>query len=152
MYDFSQRDLIIRLVVSLGLGLLLGLEREYRLKPAGLRTHALVAEGSALFMMASLLIGQTLLADGITAYDPSRIASTVVQGVGFLIAGVIIAKGAQVHGLTSAADLWVTSAIGLLAGAGFIWLAVAGTIATLVVMLPLHWIETKMEIRKRFED
>ncbi len=141
MDTLSNMESLERLVVALLLGALLGIERELRDKPAGLRTYALVCEGSALFMMGSLLLGETVRAAGGTAYDPSRIGSTIVQGIGFLAGGVILARGTHVRHLTTAAGIWVTAAIGLLVGAGFFFLAIAATVETIIVLVPLRWVE-----------
>jgi putative Mg2+ transporter-C (MgtC) family protein len=144
MTEISNLELLERLGLSILAGLLLGFEREWRRKPAGLRTHALVAEGAALFMMGSLLLGEELRRAGSTGYDPSRIGSTIVQGVGFLAGGVILARGSKISGLTTAVDIWVTAAIGMLIGSGFYFLAVSATITTIVVLGPLKFLETRM--------
>jgi putative Mg2+ transporter-C (MgtC) family protein len=147
MDTLSHLETLERLSLSLLAGSMLGFEREWRLKPAGLRTHALVCEGSALFMMGSLLLGEQVRKSGGTAYDPSRIASTVVQGIGFLAGGVILARGGQVRGATTAADIWVTAAIGVLIGCGFYFLGISATIATIVVLGPLKWLESRLPPR-----
>lgn len=134
MIDLSNTDAAIRIVVALLLGGLIGLEREWRNKPAGLRTYALVCEGSALFMIGSILLYDEVRATGGTTADPSRIGSTIVQGIGFLAAGVIFTAGSKVHGLTTAAGIWVTAALGLLVGAGFYAVASVGGITTLVIL------------------
>jgi putative Mg2+ transporter-C (MgtC) family protein len=144
----SHFETLERLGLSLLAGLILGFEREWRAKPAGLRTHALVCEGSALFMMGSLLLGEQIRKSGGTGYDPSRVASTVVQGIGFLAGGVILAHGGRVRGLTSAADIWVTAAIGVLIGSGFYFLSISATIATIVVLGPFRWLESRMTSRQ----
>jgi putative Mg2+ transporter-C (MgtC) family protein len=131
--DLSQWQAVERIVVALAAGAAIGFEREWSGKAAGIRTHALVAEGSALFMIASLLLGDEMWAAG-RVYDPSRLASTIVQGIGFIAAGVIIRQHAQVRGLTTAAGLWVAAAIGLLVGAGFYVVAFAAVGATLIAL------------------
>jgi putative Mg2+ transporter-C (MgtC) family protein len=136
-----------RLGVALLIGAILGLEREQADKPAGLRTYMLVCEGSALFMLCSLLLGQQVVAAGGT-YDPSRIASTVVQGIGFIAGGVILTAGRRVRGLTTAASLWVAAALGLLAGAGFYLLAAAATAATLAALVLLRWVGRRIGLRE----
>lgn len=133
MGDLSQWQAVERIVVALAAGAAIGFEREWSGKAAGIRTHALVAEGSALFMIASLLLGDEMWAAG-RIYDPSRLASTVVQGIGFIAAGVIIRQHAQIRGLTTAAGLWVAAAIGLLVGAGFYVVAFAAVGATLIAL------------------
>jgi putative Mg2+ transporter-C (MgtC) family protein len=136
-------DIFVRILVSLLAGTFIGIEREWHDKPAGIRTYALVCEGSALFMITSLLLGQQVMNNN-PNYDPSRIASTVVQGIGFLAGGVIFTHGARVRGMTSAAAIWVTAAIGLLIGAGFILVAIMGIVASIFVLTPMKWIEGLM--------
>ncbi|HKG26292.1 MAG TPA: MgtC/SapB family protein [Thermomicrobiales bacterium] len=144
MDDLSNVELLQRLGLAILAGLLLGLEREWRRKAAGLRTHALVAEGAALFMMGSLLLGEQMRAAGSTGYDPSRIGSTIVQGVGFIAGGVILARHGRISGLTTAVDIWVTAAIGMLIGSGFYFLAISATIVTVVVLGPLRIVESRV--------
>ncbi len=126
-----------QIVGAVVVGAAIGLEREYRGRPAGLRTHTLVALASALLMIASmrqaewsflLMPGQTIVA------DPTRMAHGILTGIGFLCAGVIFREGFSVHGLTTAASLWLAAALGVLWGAGLIALAVSGTVATLLVL------------------
>jgi putative Mg2+ transporter-C (MgtC) family protein len=147
MNELSNIESLERLLLALAAGLLLGLERELRAKPAGLRTYALVCEGSALFMMCAILLSNVAKNAGIQNTDPSRIASTVVQGIGFLVAGVILTRGSKVIGLTTAAELWVAAAIGLLFGGGFYFLGIAATITTIIVLGPLHLFEKVLESR-----
>ena len=144
MEQITQAVATERIILSLVAGAIIGLEREWRNKPAGLRTYALVCEGSALFMIVSIMLGEQMLALG-QAYDPSRIASTVVQGIGFLAGGVIFTRQAMVRGLTTAAGIWVTAAVGLLIGAGFYFVAFAGIAASIFVLLPLGWVEQRLQ-------
>lgn len=139
----SEWDAAIRLVIAVLLGGLIGFERERADKPAGLRTYALVCEGAALFMICSLLLGDLVATTTGDLYDPSRIASTVVQGIGFLAAGVIFASKRQVRGLTTGAGIWVTAAIGLAVGAGFFIVAGAATLLALLTLHTVKWVENK---------
>jgi putative Mg2+ transporter-C (MgtC) family protein len=139
----STLEAIERLGAALLAGGLLGYERERADKPAGLRTYMLVSEGAALFMICSIMLGEQRVAGG-AAYDPSRIASTVVQGIGFIAGGVILTSERRVRGLTTAAGLWVTAAIGLLAGAGFYTVAAVATAATLIALVSLRALEDRM--------
>ncbi len=143
MDPLSNLEAIERLGIALLVGGLLGLERERADKPAGLRTYMLVAEGAALFMICSLMLGDQQVAAG-AAYDPSRIASTVVQGIGFLAGGVIITSRRRVRGLTTAAGIWVTAAIGLLAGAGFFAIAAIATATTLVALIAVRAVAVRL--------
>lgn len=128
--------LIIRLLVATILGALIGLEREYHAKEAGVRTHLLVALGSCLFMILSIYGFDAFLDHDNVSYDPSRIASQVVTGIGFIGAGTIILHKQAVRGLTTAAGVWVTAAIGLACGNGMFVLAVVTT-ATVLCSLGL---------------
>lgn len=127
--EATYLELTFRLSLALILGGAIGIEREYRAKEAGFRTHFLVALGSALFCVVSQF------GFGIDLKDSSRVAAQVVSGIGFLGAGTIIFQKNVVRGLTTAAGLWVTAAIGLACGTG---MYVAATIATLMVLLGLE--------------
>ena len=136
-------ELILRIVVAGLLGGLIGLEREYRAKEAGCRTHFLVALGSAIFMVLS----QYGFMDLLTKFhelnirlDPSRIASQVVTGIGFIGAGTIIFQKHVVRGLTTAAGLWVTSAIGMTCGSGMYLMAAAGTVLVLMALEAMNYL------------
>ena len=132
-------EFIIRIFVAAVLGGLIGLEREYRAKEAGFRTHFLVALGSSLFMILSQYGFDTPLTIlQKTSFDPSRIASQVVTGIGFIGAGIIIFQKNVIRGLTTDAGLWVTSAIGLTCGAGLYILASATTILVLLCLEVLN--------------
>ncbi len=135
----SETEAIIRMGVAIAAGGAIGFERERLAKPAGIRTYALVCLGATLFMVGSIMLGDEVRRDGGLEYDPSRIGSTIVQGIGFLAAGVIFTAGNRVQGLTTAAGIWVTAAIGLLIGAGFYVVAVAGTVLVIVTLVVLGW-------------
>lgn len=135
---------VIRLILSVFLGGIIGLEREKKGRSAGLRTHILVCTGSCLIMLTSLYIFD--LYQGKANVDPARIAAGVVTGIGFLGAGTIITSRGGVRGLTTAASIWVSSAIGLATGSGFISAAIATTIITFTTLAFLKHIENKLEI------
>ena len=128
-------DFALRLFVAGAMGVLIGLEREYRAKEAGYRTHFLVALGSALMMIASQYGFMEVLKTDLIRLDPSRIAAQVVSGIGFIGAGTIILQKQIVRGLTTAAGIWATSGIGLAVGAG---MYAVGISATLLVLLGLE--------------
>ena len=132
---------MIRVVAALVCGGLIGLDREVRSHSAGLRTHALAAEGAALFTLAGILIGTEAHNAGFSSADPTRVASTVVQGIGFLAGGVIFGTAAKVNGLTTAAGLWTTASIGMLCGAGFYALAFFATAAAVIVLSAVKFFE-----------
>ena len=128
-------DFALRLFVAGAMGVLIGLEREYRAKEAGYRTHFLVALGSALMMIVSQYGFMEVLKTDLIRLDPSRIAAQVVSGIGFIGAGTIILQTQMVRGLTTAAGIWATSGIGLAVGAG---MYAVGISATLLVLLGLE--------------
>jgi putative Mg2+ transporter-C (MgtC) family protein len=130
-----QLDFAARLVVAAALGALVGAEREYHGHPAGIRTHMLVALGSGMFTVLSVHgFGQ---GTG-TGIDPTRIAAQIVSGIGFLGAGAILKDGVVIRGLTTAASLWATAAVGLAAGAGEYVIALVGGTIILVSLWPIN--------------
>ncbi|AIX51218.1 MULTISPECIES: MgtC/SapB family protein [Pantoea] len=137
-------DMLLRIALAGVLGGLIGLERQMRAKEAGLRTHILVGIGSALFMLVSKYGFADMLSSDHVGLDPSRIAAQVVSGMGFLGAGTIIIQKQIVKGLTTAAGLWVTAAIGLVIGSGMYEIGIYGTLLALVVLEVFrrlsHWL------------
>jgi len=133
-------ELMLRLLLAAGLGAAIGLEREYHRKPAGLRTNILIGLGAALFTIVSIQMG----GPGAT---PDRITAQVVTGVGFLGGGAILRSGHTVHGMTTAATIWVNAAIGIAAGTGQFAMASEATAITLVVLALLGPVERYFERR-----
>ncbi len=129
----NDLEMILRLILAITFGGLIGLEREIHGKVAGFRTHALVSVGSALIMIVSADVYEVYR--GVAQVDPSRIAAQVVSGIGFLGAGAIIRFPDRITGLTTAASLWVVAGIGLACGAGFLKLALVNTVLVLVVLI-----------------
>lgn len=128
-------DLALRIVAAIVLGAAIGLERQWRLRTAGIRTNALVSAGAALFV----IVGAVGHGDN-TSVDPTRVAAQVVSGIGFLGAGVILRDGFNIRGLTTAATLWCAAAVGSLAGAGMeelAFLGAAAIVATNTLLRPL---------------
>ena len=138
-------DMVWRLLLAAGLGAAIGLEREYRQKPAGLRTNILIAVGSALFTILSLEVTKNV-------GDPSRVAGQIVTGIGFLGGGAIMRNRNTVHGMTTAATIWVNAAIGVGAGMGQYSLATFTAALTLVVLVLLPPVEIYFERRAGWED
>ncbi len=132
---------LVRSAFSILCGGMIGLERERRGKPAGFRTNTLICLGSCLYMLVSEFIYQRI---GATPTDPTRIASQVVTGIGFLGAGTIIQSRGTITGLTSAATIWVVAAIGLFIGAGFPWMGLLCSILVLLSLGALRRIEPKL--------
>ena len=136
--DQQTITMIGNLSLAAVLGMAIGFEREHRRKPAGLRTYTLVALGAALF---TILSSASVLG---TAFDPARIAANIVVGIGFIGGGLIFMKGEHMEGLTTAAGLWATAAIGMAAGFGLYAIAVYATILTLLVLWALRSLENKI--------
>jgi len=135
----SDNQIIWRLVLSVVLSGLIGLERQLHRRQAGLRTHILVSLGSCLIMLTSLYVFD-IYKDKVPL-DPARIAAGVITGIGFLGAGTIIRERAEVRGLTTAASLWVVAGIGLAVGVGFNRAAIYTTILAMVVLFFLRYVE-----------
>ena len=128
-------------------GGLIGFEREWRGRAAGFRTHILVCLASALLMEAAVSQGAwrfAPLAGTEIVSDPTRMAHGVLTGIGFLCAGVIFRAGFSIHGLTTAASLWITSALGLLFGAGLFLLGATGTVLTCAILVVLRLVDMKL--------
>jgi putative Mg2+ transporter-C (MgtC) family protein len=127
------------LALAFGLSSLIGLEREWRQKSAGLSTHTLVGLGAALFLVVSKY-GFSDVGPNVKL-DPSRVAAQIVSGIGFIGGGLIFVRGRSVRGLTTAATVWVTAAVGMAAGAGLAIVAVVVTAGHFVVMFGYRWVE-----------
>lgn len=147
----TYSDFALRLLAALFAGLLIGMEREWQKKPAGIRTNTLVSTGAALFVLLSFQIAD--IQGGIT--DVSRIIGQVVTGIGFLGAGIIFKQGSDVYGLTTAATIWCSSAVGCLAGAGLFVESGIGVVAVVSVNLLLipmdRWLSNKAAEKEKEE-
>jgi len=126
---------IVELFVAFGLTSLIGLEREIQGKSAGLRTQTIVGTAAALILLISKYGFSDVLQDGLVVVDPSRVAAQIVSGIGFLGAGIIIFRRGSVHGLTTAAAVWESAAIGMAAGAGLLLLAVTVTVMHFLIIV-----------------
>jgi putative Mg2+ transporter-C (MgtC) family protein len=135
-------EMLWRFGIASAFGLLLGLDREIRGISAGVRTHMLVALSSAMTMLIALELFEELSARGQTDLDPTRAIQGLAQAIGFLCAGVIFVARGSVYGLTTAASLWMTSSLGMAAGAGMYQIAVAGLIFA-VLILSVMWLVTR---------
>lgn len=133
-------DFVLRLLVAGILGAVIGLDREYRAKEAGYRTHFLVSLGSALIMIVSQYGFQEIIKEDSVTLDPSRVAAQVVSGIGFIGAGTIIFQKQIVRGLTTAAGIWATAGIGLAVGAGMYVIGIAAMVLTLVGLEVLSYL------------
>ena len=152
MCGFLDWEIILQLVLAMVLGGLVGLEREFHRKEAGLRTFILVCLGATLFTVISLQFSESFLEKTGIAYDPTRIIGQIVLGIGFLCAGLIIFRGARIEGLTTAAALWITAAIGATVGVRFYFLAIFVTFLTIFVLAGFRLIEEKLLRTKGLKD
>ena len=132
---------LVAMMVSLILGTAVGWERQVGRKPAGLRTHTLVCLGSTLFVLLTVHAARSYGGGNV---DPTRIIHGVVTGVGFLGAGSIMRQEGFVHGLTTAASIWIVAAIGVAVGVGAWNLAISGTVLALIVLEGYRWIERRL--------
>src|ERR1035437_10384304 len=137
---FAQNsDVILKLILAMVLGMLIGAERLFVHKEAGMKTHALVSMGAALF----IIVSETLAVKyaGVGAFNPALIASNIIVGIGFLGAGSIILNGSRLVGLTTAGELWVTAGIGMAAGFGLSSLATIATVLVLMILIFMNILE-----------
>src|SRR3954470_2575494 len=143
-------DVVIigRVSGALIIGALIGFERTFHGRPAGFRTHSLVCIASAILMIVTVYQNQwmTFVEHDAIRTDPTRMAQGIMTGIGFLGAGVIVKEGASVRGLTTAASIWTTAAIGILAGVGFYFPVVIVTALTLGTLSMFRWIEARMPV------
>lgn len=136
---FDNLEFFVRLLLSAALGALVGLERSKRQKEAGVRTHCIIACTSALFMILSKYAFMDLVdISGIRGADPARIAAQVVSGISFLGAGVIFKNGNSIRGLTTAAGMWGTAAVGMAIGAGMYWVGFIEAAILVAIQIILH--------------
>ena len=139
-------EISFRLVAALTAGGIIGLERSFRGRAAGFRTHALVCIASSLLMLVTVYEHQWFVAQSGSrvVVDPTRMAQGIMTGIGFLGAGVIVKEGLTVRGLTTAASIWITAAVGILTGIGFYFAAGLGVVLTLGTLSVFRWIEGMM--------
>lgn len=149
--EFFNIDFLIRIGAALGLGFLLGLERELTNKYAGLRTHILVCLGACAFTIISIYgfpsyaTGDNVLVDQATGIrDTGRVAAQVVSGIGFIGAGAVLRNGPMIIGLTTAATLWISAAIGMICGVGMYDVAIVTTLASVAVLTLIRVFERKI--------
>ncbi|KAB2957392.1 MAG: MgtC/SapB family protein [Rhizobiaceae bacterium] len=139
--------LAARLVLAAACGAAIGFEREWRNRPAGLRTHILVCLAAAVFAVLALeMVNQPMLDEEGVHLDPIRIVEAVTSGVAFLAAGVVIVARGEIHGLTTGAGLWLSGAIGVAAGLGLWQIALFATLLALLVLGLLHALTRRMEL------
>ena len=136
-------DVFLRMLCSMVVGTVIGTEREYSNRPAGMRTHILVALGACAVMLTSQMIFTQYSAYGATP-DPARLAAQVVTGVGFLGAGTIMKEGPSIKGLTTAASVWAVACLGVAAGGGYYAIALIGTVCILVTLVIFEWLQRKL--------
>lgn len=141
--------ILTNLLVATMAGGLIGLERSYHGRPAGFRTHTLVCLASSLLMLVTMYQAKWFsgASPDIVRIDPTRMAQGVMTGIGFLGAGVIVREGLTVRGLTTAASIWITAAIGILAGAGFYGAVFMGSVITIGILTVFRKVESRMPLQ-----
>ncbi|MCK5590961.1 MAG: MgtC/SapB family protein [Candidatus Pacebacteria bacterium] len=139
----TNTDVVIRLILAMLLGCLVGSERLFAGKTASMRTYSLVSLGSTVYVVVSLLVTNQYIQ--ITSFDPLRMASQVVVGVGFLGAGLIVFKDSKLNGLTTAAGLWLSAAVGVAVGYGLFELAIMASFLTLFIFVVLGFLKKKLQ-------
>ncbi|APU95194.1 magnesium transporter MgtC [Sphingobacterium sp. B29] len=142
LQPFESRDVLL-IMLSVLIGLLIGIEREYRNKSAGLRTFILVSFGSCLFTILSLKIGLA---------NPDRLAANIITGIGFLGAGVIFKEDNKVSGITTATTIWAAASLGMCVGAGYIFLAFIGVGLVLMILALLTYLQTYIDNYHKIKD
>jgi len=150
LLGLGNAEMLLRVAVAVVLGGAIGVEREISAQPAGFRTHVLLCLGAALFGLISIHAFEPFSvprADTNVQIDVTRVASQVVVGVGFLGGGAILKERGSIRGLTTAASMWVTAAVGLAVGVGYYWAAVTVTIAVLLSLVVLRWARRWLRLR-----
>jgi len=137
-------EMLLRLLAAVGAGACIGYERSFHGRPAGLRTHVLVCLASAVLMLVTVYEAHWVRESGEERLDPTRMAQGIMTGIGFLGAGVIVKEGLNVRGLTTAASIWITAAIGVLAGVGLYVPMGFAVVLTLVVLALFRWVEMRV--------
>lgn len=139
-------NICLRLACAMLVGLVIGTEREYTNRPAGMRTHVLVSLGACVVAITGMVLHSNYAA------DPGRLAAQVITGVGFLGAGTILREGFHVKGLTTAASLWTVACLGITAGYGYYAIALAGTLFAFVTLTILEFLQDRLPGKKAIED
>ena len=139
----SWVDVALRMLLAMLIGAVIGTEREYTHRPAGMRTHMLVALGACAVMTTSQLIFWQYRPYGATP-DPARLSAQVITGLGFLGAGTIMREGPSVKGLTTAASIWATGCLGVAVGGGYYMVAVVGGVCIMVTLIVFEWLQKKI--------
>ena len=137
-------EMLLRMLAAVGVGAVIGYERSFHGRPAGLRTHVLVCLASAVLMLVTVYEDHWVRVAGEARLDPTRMAQGIMTGIGFLGAGVIVKEGLNVRGLTTAASIWITAAIGVLAGVGLYLPMLFAAVLTVLVLGVFRWIEMRV--------
>ena len=141
-------EIVLRLLCAMFVGAVIGTERELTHRPAGMRTHMLVALGSCVVMITSQMIFHQYRIFGATP-DPARLSAQVITGVGFLGAGTILKEGPSIKGLTTAASVWAVACLGIAVGGGYYALGILGTVGMIVILVLFEWLQEKL-MRERY--
>lgn len=148
----QEIEIILKLFAALFLGMSLGIERALAGKTAGMRTYGLVTMGSALFVIIGVLASGGFENTKVFTDSSARVTAAIIQGIGFIGAGLIIFKGSKVSGVTTAAGIWIAAGVGAAIGYGFYILAVATAIFTILAFTTLWYIENKLKSMVHFSE
>ncbi|EJL74266.1 MgtC/SapB family protein [Chryseobacterium populi] len=143
LQDHSIQNELLLIFISVLLGILIGAEREYRNKSAGLRTFILVCFGSCLFTILSIKIG---------VENPDRLAANIITGIGFLGAGVIFKGDNKIDGITTATTIWATASIGMAVGSGYVYLSLLGTVLVLLILSSLNYLQNFIDNNHKIRE
>lgn len=141
--EVGPAEILLRLLCAMFIGAVIGTERELTHRPAGMRTHMLVALGACVVMITSQMIFHQYCAFGATP-DPARLSAQVITGVGFLGAGTIMREGPSIKGLTTAASIWAVACLGIAVGGGYYVLGIVGTVGTITILVLFEWLQEKL--------
>lgn len=142
-------EILLRLVAAIVLGSVLGIEREWRERPAGLRTHILVSAASATFALIAIeIINQPIFTGDSLRVDPLRLIEAITGGVAFLAAGFIVFVKGEVHGVTTGAGMWLAAAVGLAAGLGLFAIALLASLLGIAVLVLVRRVEVRLDLKQ----
>lgn len=153
--DTFNFQIVFQLITAVLLGALIGLEREFKEKGAGLKTYSLVSLGSCLFAITGIALFKSSFAESGFNFGSSTIIQAVAMGIGFIGAGVIFQKESKIEGITTAAGLWVTAAVGMAVGLGFYFISIVTTLLIIIIFIGFGFLENKIikqEIKKIRRD
>ncbi|MGE0583885.1 MAG: MgtC/SapB family protein [Flavobacteriaceae bacterium] len=147
----SIADILIRMLAACAFGFIIGFDREYRQRPAGLRTITMVSLASCTFAVIAIEMAATINNADTVRLDPTRAVEAVTAGVAFVAAGTIIQARGDIRGLTTGASMWLSGSVGLASGAGYLSIALMATVLAMVILVPMHMLERRLPKKQERE-